>query len=166
MRLSGRDVLRLAAGLVALLAVAALSRVPVSAVGADQGVLRLAWRVVADGAENCVPLTEEELERRPAHMRADDCEVRLPEYELRVRVDGELRLDERVRHSGARGDRPAYVFHEIRVPPGRRSVEVRFTTLAGAGTSSAPLTWTGERAFARGQVRLITLEAGALVERP
>jgi hypothetical protein len=66
----------------------------------------------------------------------DSCVGQLPSHRLRVQVDGEERFDLLVEASGARGDRPLFVFRELLLPPGRHEVQVSFSpdgTEAGDG---------------------------------
>jgi hypothetical protein len=58
--------------------------------------------------------------------RKEICEGRLAPFRLVVEVDGEELIDTSIRASGARQDRPTYVYHEFRLPPGRRDVRVDF----------------------------------------
>jgi hypothetical protein len=47
-------------------------------------------------------------------------------FRLRVAIDGEPVRDVLLRPPGARGDRPLYVFEELRVAPGAHRIEVGF----------------------------------------
>src|SRR6266542_87023 len=85
------------------LAIGALSRGPYTPDRADNAIVRLAWRARGERVEQCRRLTEEELERLPAHMRQEEqCEGRILPYRLQVRVDGAGVLHELVLAAGAR----------------------------------------------------------------
>lgn len=113
------------------LAIVAGSHVTISRDTDTEGVLRLAWRARPDRVEDCRPQSEEALAGLPAHMRQTMiCEGASATYRLQVQVDGQVVLDEQVRGGGLRHDRPIYVFREIRVAQGDRTVAVRFVRLA------------------------------------
>ena len=125
-----RTTVRVAVGtalvLAAVLAMGALTRVPFRA-SPDQAELRLAWRFRVPRVEHCREPTEEELEQLPVHMRQDEiCEGRPVAYQLTVRVNGQLRHRSEVQASGARGDRPLYVFEALPLPPGAHRIQVVF----------------------------------------
>jgi len=110
------------------LAIGALSRGPYTPDRADNAIVRLAWRARGERVEQCRRLTEEELERLPAHMRQEEqCEGRILPYRLQVRVDGAGVLDELVHAAGARHDRPLYVYDEVPLEPGTHAIVVTFT---------------------------------------
>lgn len=109
------------------LALGLLSRQAVPWEPDDASVLRLTWRVRGAELGECRRATPEELERLPVHMRNPDaCAGPTPSFRLSVVVDGRTLVDEEVAGAGARGDRPIYVFRELRVPPGERALEVVF----------------------------------------
>jgi hypothetical protein len=58
--------------------------------------------------------------------REEICEGRTLPYRLVVVLDGATAADASVEPSGARADRPLYVFHEIAVDPGVRLLELEF----------------------------------------
>ncbi len=94
----------------AALALAGLSQVPYTADRRDDALVRLAWRVRSQRVEACRRLTAEELAQRPAHMRQETvCEGRRLPYRLRVRLDGEERVNVLLRASGTQDDRPIFV---------------------------------------------------------
>ncbi len=64
----------------------------------------------------------------PEHMRrAEICEGRLAPYALHVELDDSTAVSDTIRASGARQDRPIYVFRELRIRPGAHELHVRFT---------------------------------------
>lgn len=112
----------------ATLALGWLSQVPYDAARESGAVVRLAWRTRGTRVEECRRLTAQELERVPVHMRQEEvCEGRVLPYRLVVVLDGRTVVDEAVHPSGARADRPLYVYHELPVEPGPHEVEVTFT---------------------------------------
>lgn len=107
--------------------IGALSQVPYEAEPADHAVIRLAWRVRGTRVEECRRLTDEELQRLPQHMRREEeCEGRMLPYRLQVVLDGLPVVDDVVRASGAREDRPIYVYRELPVSPGDHEIRVHF----------------------------------------
>lgn len=128
----------LAAG--ATLALGWLSQIPYGAATDAEAVVRLAWRIRGTRVEECRRLTPAELEQLPVHMRQQEvCEGRALPYRLVVMLDGEMIVDEPVRASGARADRPLYVYHELPVRPGAHDLAVRFTR------DTVPADTAGER---------------------
>jgi hypothetical protein len=156
-------------------ALAGLSHFPYEADAGDRAVVRLSWRARGARVERCRRLTEAEQEQLPRHMRRSEiCEGRLAPYELRLRLDGDTVLVDTVRGSGARGDRPIYVFAELSVLPGLHSLEVSFRRLgAGTAKTAAPVAVPPEMSLAAsielsaGDVALVTYdpERRALVLR-
>jgi hypothetical protein len=111
--------------LAAVVALAALSRVPYDATDGDHALIRLSWRTPGELVNECRRLSAEELERLPVHMRREEvCEGRIVPYHLVVRLNGELVVDEIVRAAGAREDRPLYVYRVLEVEPGAHRLEV------------------------------------------
>jgi hypothetical protein len=131
----GRVLLGTGIGVLLLGATAGLSRVPWAAERSDQAVLRLAWRFRSELVSACRPIPPEEQARQPVHMRrTEECTRALVPYRLVVAVDGVPRLQDSIHAGGARADRPLSLFRELRLPPGRHRVQVRFAPYgAGAG---------------------------------
>jgi hypothetical protein len=120
------------------------SRFSYGADGGDQAELRLTWRTRAPQIEECRRLTQAEQEALPVHMRREViCEGRVSSYRLEVVVDGEPRHTSIVKGSGARGDRPLYVFDAIRLEPGHHTLDVVFERVGaaagGADGADAPV---------------------------
>ena len=110
------------------LALGWLSQVPYDAARDVEAVVRLAWRTRATQVEECRRLTGAELERLPIHMRQEQvCQGRTLPYRLVVVLDGHTVVDQAVYPSGARADRPLYVYHELQVRPGWHDVDIAFT---------------------------------------
>lgn len=151
-------------------ATAFLSRVPVSFAGADAGVLRLSWRNDAVSVESCRAPTEEELARLPVHMRAPTvCSGAVVPYALRVALDGRGVLEDTIRASGARGDRPLYVFREVGLAPGVHELDVRYRPALPADQAPPEgalfLDWSGTVDVDAGRILLVTLnERGEALE--
>lgn len=121
-----------------VLALGALTRLDYPAT-ADRSELRLAWRFRVPRAEHCRRPTAEELESLPVHMRqAEICEARPASYRLEVRVDDELRHRSTVEASGARGDRPLYVFQALPLEPGDHRLRVTFERADPSGGDGEP----------------------------
>ena len=123
--------------------IALLSSLPYTAERNPRAVVRLSWRVLGEQVQECRRLTPEELARLPAHMRQEvECEGRVAPYRLTVLVDGVLADSGLIRASGAREDRPIYVFREIEVEPGEHRLEIAFVSErpedAGQPTGESP----------------------------
>ncbi len=144
-----------------VLALGALSRVPYGAgEGAEQGVLRLSWRLRGARVRECRRLSPEELEALPIHMRRPEvCEGRVAPYRLQVTIDGALVEDTLVSAAGARQDRPIYVWREIHLPVGEHRVGITFTTeSAPSGPAPARLALDTVIVISPGHYALVTLE--------
>lgn len=148
----------------------ALSRVPVSGADAEQAALRFSWRLRSEEAGECRHPTEEELQDLPTHMRNPDaCVGPVPDYHLHVEVGGEARFDSRITASGARGDRPLFVYRELALPPGRHSVTVSFAPENGGENDPRSMRLDTVLELEPGEVLLVTRneDSGALeVARP
>lgn len=108
------------------------ANVPITVHGSDHALLRLAWSARPERIEQCRQQTTEELARLPAHMRQGVvCEGVTAQYRLTVRHEGQIVAERVVRGGGWRHDRRLYVFEELPLEPGIRSVEVRFDRLDG-----------------------------------
>jgi hypothetical protein len=140
----------------------ALSRVPWNAGGSDdQALVRLSWRARSESVLACRPLSVEEREGLPAHMRQDSvCERRASPFRLAVRLDGEEVADDTLRGAGARGDRPLYVLREVPVAAGRHRIQVEFGRLAESAT---PLRLDEQVQPAKGEIVLVTLGENRLL---
>lgn len=153
-----------------------LSQVPYDAPRDAEALLRLAWRTRGTRVEECRRLAPEELERLPVHMRQEDvCEGRIVPYRLVVVLDGRTVVDEAAYPSGARADRPLYVYHEFPVEPGWHGLDIGFTRdvvpadttgetgreRLGERESAAPprLGLTRRVLLARDQILLVTYDA-------
>jgi len=130
-------------GLVAALLTAGLvvgSALPYTANRDERALVRLSWRAVGEPVKECRVPTAEELASLPQHMRRSEiCEARLSPFHLRVAIDGRVVFDDRILPSGARQDRPTYVFEEFPVAPGEHRLEIRFAEERGE-VEGAPLT--------------------------
>jgi hypothetical protein len=117
-------------GLAVLAAVIWGANAPMTVHGSDQAILRLAWSVRPERLESCRQQSEDELARLPTHMRQPVvCEGRSAQYRLTVRHEGRVVAEQVVHGGGLRQDRRIYVFHELPLPPGDGSIEVRFDRL-------------------------------------
>lgn len=162
---------RVVAALVASLLVfgtAFAARIPVTFTG-QEATLRLSWRVDGVVIEECRTRTEAELEAMPVHMRNPEaCIGELAPFSLSVSVDGGTVLSETLVPGGARGDRPVFVFDEIRVPPGSRRLSVDFRAVTPDGASDTEAVrayeWEGELDLEQGEVALVTIDESGVME--
>jgi hypothetical protein len=128
---------RAAAALLALAltaAIVALSRAPFNVTRDDQALLRVSWSGRPERIERCRELSDEELEKVPAHMRQRlECQGRSARYGVRVLSDGAVLSTDTVSGGGLRGDRSIHMLREFSVTPGphRFAVEVARTDSAG-----------------------------------
>lgn len=148
----------------ALGAVGAGTRVPYTPSAGEDAVLRLSWRLRGVRVEECRRLTPAELARQPVHMRREEvCEGRIEPYRLTVDIDGRRVEDVLVAASGARSDRPLYVYREFRLQPGAHTAAIRFAVESGSVDvdDRVALTWSGRAEFRAGRVLLVTYDADA-----
>lgn len=128
---------RLAAGLVSALVLAgvvAASHLLVTFHPSDDALLRVAWSARPERVESCRTLSEEELEKLPAHMRQRVvCEGTTARYRLDILRDGQPLSSTVLRGGGLRHDRQLYAFQELPVPHGSSTFEVTLTRLDGGG---------------------------------
>ena len=148
----------LAAALMA--ALVAGSQAPWRASAGDQSSIRLSWRTVSEPVSECRTPTPEELESLPPHMRMKEiCERRHAPFRLLVRIDGETVRETLLSPAGASGDRPLYVFEELRVSPGGHRIEVRFREERPGATEPGPeLALDAALELAPRDVGLVTLD--------
>lgn len=161
-----RRALALATAVGAALILAWLSQAPYAAEAANDGLIRLSWRARGERVQECRRLSEEEQAQLPPHMRQPEiCEGRVAPYLLSVELDGAPALLDTVRASGARQDRPLYVFRDLPVAPGTHRVSVRFSRL-DADSSQPPAGEAAPRkselkttvSVAAGEIALITFD--------
>ncbi len=128
-----RDLQQIAAGIVSLAATAgivALSRAPYRTGTGDAAALRLSWSGRPERIERCRELSDEELAKRPAHMRLRlECEGHPARYTVRVRSDGVVLSVDTVTGGGLRGDRAIHMLREYAVPPGLRAILVEIARI-------------------------------------
>ncbi len=161
--------------LVATVAIGALSQVPYHVEDEEQAWIRLSWRVRTERIEECRKLTAEEIAELPVHMRREEvCERRGVPYRLRVTLDGNQVEDGLMRGAGARGDRPIFVYRELRTTPGLHRVEISFepehedADQRSDGDLPSALRLATELDLAAGDIALITRpegQAGLVVRR-
>ena len=170
MKAVARIVLGAVVAVLLAIALGGLSRFPVSGVHETQAALRFTWRLRAEEAGECERPSAEELADLPVHMRNPDaCVGPVPAHRLRVQVDGEERFDIMIEASGARGDRPLFVFREMLLPPGRHDVRVSFAPDGEGRTGERGLFLDTALDLGPGDVRLVTRneDTGALeIARP
>lgn len=167
---AGRILCGAAVALALTLSLGALSRIPLSGTYADQAALRFSWRMRAGEAGECRRPTPEELRDLPSHMRNPDaCIGPVPDFRLRVDVGGESVFDSRIEGSGARGDRPLFVYRELILPAGSHAVRVSFAPEGADADDPHALYLDSVVDLESGDVRLVTRDedTGALeVVRP
>jgi hypothetical protein len=104
-----------------------LSAVTYRSPGVEQGVLRLAWRISAQGEEVCRPTTPEELAQIPVHMRRDTtCERPAAVWELVISLNDQVVERRDLEGAGARKDRPISLLEEWPLEPGEYDLDVLF----------------------------------------
>ena len=102
--------------------------------------IRLSWRSVSAPIEECRRVTPEELAQLPPHMRREEiCERRHAPFRLTVEIDGDVVRSTRLEPAGASGDRPLYVFEELRVAPGEHRLAIRFEEVRSGDAVPASL---------------------------
>lgn len=155
--MSGARILGMLVAAFAAIALGALSRVPWSAGRAEsEAMVRLSWRARSEAIVDCRPLTAEERDDLPVHMRRDSvCERQTIPFRLAVRLDGRKAIDETLQGGGARGDRPLYVFREIPVTAVPHRIELEVKRLAEGAPPLRLDRWIHP---APGEIVLITLD--------
>jgi hypothetical protein len=158
------------------IAIAWLSFAPMPR-SSNNAVVRLSWRSQPFRVEHCRTLSAEEQAALAAHMRrTEECVGRFVDYEVTLDIDGVATVDT-VSPSGARRDRPVYVFQDAIVEPGEHDVTVGFRALLGprgggegvgnlaggndrSGDAEAPvpLEWTGAVSLSDREIALVTLD--------
>ncbi|NUM88672.1 MAG: hydrogenase iron-sulfur subunit, partial [Bdellovibrionales bacterium] len=151
-RASARGFAALAAGFAVALALAFLGMGRWSQ-PAEQGILRLNWRLVGQVEKHCKPADTHAL----AHMRApEQCTYTMLPYQLEARLDGQPLVSEAVRPSGFRHDRPLYVAKDLRLAPGSHRLEVSFLPENPAATTKR-LRFSGNVQVSAGRISLVHL---------
>lgn len=144
-----------------------LSQAPYDAASGEQALLRLSWRIRGAKVEECRELSAEERQQLPPHMQLDEiCEGRVAPYHLSLVVDDRRLISDTVRAEGARQDRPIYVFQELRLPPGRHTLQVTFRRLISGKvenstrqrTAPSVLELVSNIALAPGTIALVTYD--------
>ncbi|MDH5642558.1 MAG: hypothetical protein OEY63_00025 [Gemmatimonadota bacterium] len=171
--MTGRRLMGFLFALLVTVAIGAGSRGPYLAGEEEGAAIRLAWRVPGVRFSQCRTLTEEELAEIPAHMRQPEvCETRMLPFRLTMSVGNTVLVDELVEASGARSDRPIYVYQDIAVAAGSHDVSIRFSVesdiasdLWDSGSSPTDLSYLGLLELKDGEVALVTYErnSGKLV---
>jgi hypothetical protein len=117
---------QLAAWILFLIVIAAFATGPAfSPVPDDHGELKISMAHLADRLEPCRPLSEEERMALPPTRRVTEvCERgRVPTL-VRVRMDGELIIDRRVKAAGWQQDGRAYLLEFLALPAGQYQLEL------------------------------------------
>ena len=96
----------------------------------DQARVRQSWSARPERVERCRRLTDEELEKLPAHMRLrTECQGGFARYLLTMSVDGTVRTIDTLRPGGLQHDRPIHVFRELDIDAGARHVRLEVVRL-------------------------------------
>jgi len=162
---AARAAVRAIVTLLLLLGLAALSRVPLRSGDAGDAALRFSWRLRGEEAAVCRRPTPDELADLPIHMRNPDaCVGDLPPFEFRVDLDEVTRVSRLVHPSGVRGDRPLFVYDELRIPPGRHRLSVRFGPQDGGDAPLGGLALDTTIVLEAGQVLLVSRTVGGDLE--
>lgn len=139
--------------------VAASSRIPYSLPGHDKAMLRLSWRYRGEKIQSCRKRTQQELDALPIHMRTpEECTTRLREYVLRLSIDDEEADSVLYRPSGAKGDRPIFVYYGKELSPGLHELEVEFEPVGEHHDHKRKLEFDDDIEARRGYVTLITIQ--------
>ena len=119
--------LGVAMGVLVTFGVAALSQATYRLHADDLAMIRLSWRALPERIETCRTASPDELAALPAHMRQQViCEGATARYRLKVSLGGGQMLDQVIRGSGLRHDRPIYLLRDLPIPPGQHELEVTF----------------------------------------
>ncbi|HEX7121937.1 MAG TPA: hypothetical protein VF178_06150 [Gemmatimonadaceae bacterium] len=105
---------------------------------AERSLVRLSWSARPERVERCRRLSDEELAKRPAHMRLRvECEGTFARYLLTVGVDERIVQQDTIRGGGLRHDRPMHVFEEVAVAPGSMRLRVELMRLDSTSVDTA-----------------------------
>ena len=99
----------------------------------DLARVRQSWSARPERVERCRRLSDEELAKRPPHMRLrTECEGGFASYLLTLSVDSRVILRDTLRGGGLRHDRPMHVFNEVDLAGGVRHLRLELTRLDSA----------------------------------
>lgn len=125
-----------------------------------RSVLRLSWRLPGQESKDYRTLSEAELMRRPAHMRQkQECKTTYLSYQLRLRVDGAVVLEQRVVPGGAHGDAPLNMAADLELSQGPHRAQVSFEPINDVQGKALRLNWQGNFEARSGRVVLLTLDS-------
>lgn len=123
------------------------SNFPLKGEPAQEGALRLSWKLQSQKLSECREIDEESASSLK-HMRMDEeCSHVYPDYRLRVAVGGELVFDEQVSHSGRRKRSPLHIYRELKLAPGIYRVDVEFAPEVRGGTKGEGTLASLEKSF-------------------
>ena len=135
-------------GALLLAILVATSHTPFTFNSADDALLRVAWSARPERVESCHTLSEEELEKLPAHMRQRVvCEGTTASYSFEILRDGDTLSSTILRGGGLRHDRQLYAYQQLPIPHGRSTLQVTLTRL-DSGTPGVASTDDGPVAAA------------------
>ena len=125
-------------GMLLMLGMVALSRVPVPVYRSTDGLLRVAMSARPERVEVCRAVSDSELANTPEHMRQRNiCEGVAAAYLLEVMRNNTVLASDTVRGGGLRNDRQLYVLKDFTVPSGVSNFEVRFRRIDQQPSDSA-----------------------------
>ena len=125
-------------GMLLMLGMVALSRVPVPVYRSTDGLLRVAMSARPERVEVCRAVSDSELANTPEHMRQRNiCEGVAAAYLLEVMRNNTVLASDTVRGGGLRNDRQLYVLKDFTVPSGVSNFEVRFRRIDQQSSDSA-----------------------------
>ena len=125
-------------GMLLMLGMVTLSRVPVPVHRSTDGLLRVAMSARPERVESCRAVSDSELVNTPEHMRQRNiCEGVAAAYLLEVMRNNTVLASDTVRGGGLRNDRQLYVLKDFTVPSGVSNFEVRFRRIDQQSSDSA-----------------------------
>lgn len=149
-------------GVIVVVGIAMLTRVPVQLAQEGDALIRLSWRLEGLSVEDCRTRSAEELAALPAHMRSPAaCIGEIADYELLVRLGDATVIADTVGPAGARRDRPIYVLLDLPVDAGVHEASVAFSALVPDsydGDEPTEYRWDGTLRLESGDIALITLD--------
>lgn len=122
---------RTVASAVLLAGIATISQASVGS-PVSSGQVRIIGKIKAEESLNCRVLSQDELDKLPAHMRrAEICEQSSSEFLLHTTIDGKKRTRS-FSTRGIRGELPAIITEQISVPAGSHQLLIELYRKSGA----------------------------------
>ncbi len=156
-RKTSTRLISLTAAIALALGLAAATRIPFGE-KAENGILRLSFRLSGQSVRTCRPRTEAELNQLPLHMRTPElCEQRMLSYRLRLFINEKLHLEQTVSPGGLHADRPIYFNRDLAFEPGDYRVHLEFSPADAENTSAISLKLDDEIRIEEGKIVLVHL---------